>query len=286
MARTARRRGPEPDGTDASGMMPAMRPVIIAGNWKMNTTPSDAGDLAREIARRTRVDGVTRVLCPPFVCLAAVHDALAETDRDVEIGAQNVHHELAGAYTGEISAPMLEGLATWVILGHSERRRDAGETDELIGSKLARAVHARLRPILCVGEQLADRDADRAADVVDGQLRGSLAERDPSRLVAAGLVIAYEPVWAIGTGRNARGSDAAAMAGAIRHTLSGLGFDEAEAVPVLYGGSVTAANVGEFLAEPSIDGALVGGASLKADEMAGIVGRAGVTAAARLAATP
>jgi len=266
-------------------MIRAMRPVIIAANWKMNTTPADAGELAREIARRTRVDGVTRVICPPFLCLAAVRDALAEADPDVAIGAQNVHHELAGAYTGEISAPMLDGLATWVILGHSERRRDAGETDELIGAKLARAVEAGLRPILCVGEQLADREAGRAIAVAEAQLGGCLTGLDPGRLGAAQLVIAYEPVWAIGTGRNARGSDAAAMAEAIRSTLSGLGWGETSRdVPILYGGSVTAANIGEFFAEPSIDGALVGGASLKPDEMAGIVGRAGLTAAARLAA--
>ena len=263
-----------------------MRPVVIAANWKMNTTPSDAGELAATIAGRTRVQGVTRVICPPFVALAAVRDALADTDPGVGVGAQDVHHELAGAYTGDISAPMLVGLAGWVIVGHSERRRDHAETDERIGRKLARAVEAGLRPILCVGEQLADRDAGRAVAVVDAQLSGALADHDPAALDEAGLVIAYEPVWAIGTGRNALGSDAAAMAEAIRATLARLGWDRASSeVPVLYGGSVTAANIGEFLAEPSIDGALVGGASLKPDEMAGIVGRAGVTAAGRMAAT-
>jgi triosephosphate isomerase (TIM) len=265
-------------------MMRAMRPVVIAANWKMNTTPADAAELAREIAGRTRVDTVTRVICPPFVCLAAVRDALAESDPAVGVGAQDVHHELAGAYTGDISAPMLRGLADWVIVGHSERRRDHAETDERIGRKLARAVEGGLRPILCVGEQLAERDAGRAVEVIDGQLRGCLSSADPTELVDAGLVIAYEPVWAIGTGRNALGSDAAAMAETIRVVLSTLGWDEPGQVPVLYGGSVSAANIGDFLGEPSIDGALVGGASLKPDEMAGIVGRAGVTAAARLAA--
>jgi triosephosphate isomerase (TIM) len=264
-----------------------MRPVVIAANWKMNTTPSDAGELAVTIADRTRVAGVTRVICPPFVALAAVRDALASADPDVAVGAQDVHHELAGAYTGDISAPMLVGLADWVIVGHSERRRDHGETDERIGRKLARAVEAGLRPILCVGEQLADRDGGQAVAVVDTQLAGALAAHDPATLAEAGLVIAYEPVWAIGTGRNALGSDAAAMAEAIRARLARLGWDgTANDVPILYGGSVTAANIGEFLAEPSIDGALVGGASLKPDEMAGIVGRAGVTAAARLAPVP
>jgi len=259
-----------------------MRDVIVAANWKMHTTPADAGELARIIDTRTREPGVTRVICPPFVCLASVRDALADAGSDAAVGAQTVHHELAGAYTGEISAPMLEGLATWVIIGHSERRRDAGETDELIGRKLARAVMAGLRPILCVGEQLEERESGDAVDVVARQLRGALAAVDAAAATDARLVIAYEPVWAIGTGRNATGADAAAMADAIRTALGDLGWRDAAAdVPILYGGSVTSANIGEFLAEPSIDGALVGGASLKPDELAGIVARAGLTARAR-----
>jgi triosephosphate isomerase (TIM) len=261
-------------------MIAPMRPVIVAANWKMHTTPADAGELARTIASRTREPDVTRVICAPFVCLAAVNAALA--GESVAVGAQNVHHELAGAFTGEVSAPMLAGLATWVIVGHSERRRDAGETDELVGRKLGRAVEAGLRPILCVGEQLDDRDAGRAHDVVARQLAGALTGRDPHALTAGGLVIAYEPVWAIGTGRNARGADASAMADAIRASLSDVGWGDAATVPVLYGGSVTSANIGEFFVEPSIDGALVGGASLKPDEMAAIVARAAVTARARL----
>jgi triosephosphate isomerase len=264
-----------------------MRPVIIAANWKMHTTPADAGELAVTIARRTEEPEVVRVICPPFVALAAVRDALAaEGASDVAIGAQNIHHELRGAFTGEVSAPMLAGLATWVILGHSERRRDAAETDELIGHKLGRAVEADLRPILCVGEPLAVREAgDQAAlELVVGQLAGALRGHHPPELARAGLVIAYEPVWAIGTSRNARGVDAAGMTDAIRTGLIDLGWgSRADDVPVLYGGSVTSANIDEFLAEPAIDGALVGGASLKPDEMAGIVARAGVTARARLA---
>lgn len=267
-------------------MIRAMRPVIVAGNWKMHTTPSEAGELAVAIARRTDEPDVVRVLCPPFVCLTAVRDALAgeATGQAIAIGAQNVHHETTGPYTGEVSAHMLEGLATWVIVGHSERRRDAGETDLLVSQKVARAHDAGLRVILCVGEQLADREAGRAEAVVRGQVRGSLDGANPSD-IASVLTIAYEPVWAIGTGRTAQGSDAAAMADVIRDTLGNLGFaDRGDAIPVLYGGSVTSSSIDEFMTEPSIDGALVGGASLKPDEMAAIVARAGLTARARLGA--
>jgi triosephosphate isomerase len=260
-----------------------MRPVIVAANWKMHTTPADAGELARTIARRTAEPAVTRVICPPYVCLDAVRSALSEADGEVAVGAQNVHHELQGAYTGEVSAPMLAGLATWVIVGHSERRRDAQETDELIGRKLSRALEAGLRPILCVGEHHPDRHAGRAEAVVDAQLRGAFGAV-ASSVDRSSVVVAYEPVWAIGTGHNASGADAAAMADAIRRTAAALGWpDDGAGLPVLYGGSVTSANTGEFLAEPSIDGALVGGASLKPDEMAGIVARAALTAQGRLA---
>jgi triosephosphate isomerase (TIM) len=273
-------------------MIPAMRPVIVAGNWKMHTTPAEAGELAATIARRTAAPDVVRVLCPPFVCLEAVRDALAAepAGRDVAVGAQNVHHEVRGAYTGEVSAEMLAGLASWVIVGHSERRRDAGETDALINMKVRRAGAAGLHAILCVGEQLAERGAGRAEAVVRAQVRGCLegaempapGDGDGGDRQVPWLTIAYEPVWAIGTGRTARGSDAAEMAAAIRATLGELGYpDGGEATPVLYGGSVTSGAIGEFLAEPSIDGALVGGASLKPDEMAGIVARAALTAAAR-----
>ncbi len=263
-------------------MTRATREVIVAANWKMNTTPSEAGRLAIEIAQRTRGDGVTRIICPPFVSLAAVREAVAGDG--IAIGAQNVHDQLMGAFTGEVSAPMLVGLAEWVIVGHSERRRDAGETDELVGRKVDRVLEAGLRPIMCVGEQLAEREAGRAMDVVDDQIRRSLAvyTGEPNR--GRDLVVAYEPVWAIGTGRTARGSDAAAMAELIRGTLAEIGWPSAESIPVLYGGSVTAASIGEFLAEPALDGALVGGASLKPDEMAGIVGQAGVVAHERLVA--
>jgi triosephosphate isomerase len=264
-----------------------VRPVIIAANWKMNTTPADAGELARTIASRTAEPSVERVVCPPFVCLATVGEALAGSG--VAVGAQDVHHEAAGAFTGDTSASMLAGLATWVIVGHSERRRDHGETDDRIAAKLERAVEAGLRPILCIGESLEVRElgGGAAATLVIDQLWGAVGRHEAATLAGAGLVIAYEPVWAIGTGQNARGADASAMADAIRGGLRTLRWgDLADDLPVLYGGSVTAANIGEFLAEPSIDGALVGGASLKPDEMAGIVARAALTAEARLAETP
>ncbi|MGI8703595.1 MAG: triose-phosphate isomerase [Candidatus Limnocylindrales bacterium] len=256
-----------------------MRPVIVAGNWKMNTTPSSAGDLARAIADATDGTDVQRVLFPPYVCLAQVRDALR--GRGLEVGAQNLHEEAGGAYTGEISGQMLRELATWVIVGHSERRRDQAETDEIVGRKLRRACEAGLTSILCVGELLEARQAGKAEQVVEAQLRGALSGV-ADRAEGHDFAIAYEPVWAIGTGETATGADAARMAGVIRATLARLGLDRrADGGPVLYGGSVTSASIGEFLAEPALDGALVGGASLKVDEMAGIVAAAGLVAAAR-----
>jgi triosephosphate isomerase len=264
-------------------MMGVMRPVIITANWKMNTTPADAGPLARAIADATAVPGVTRVICPPYVSLGIVAEALAGSD--VAVGAQDVHAESKGAYTGEISAVMLSGLVTWCIAGHSERRRDQHETDPLIGRKIARLIDVGIRPLLCVGELLDEREAGRAISTVQGQLQAALdALVSEGHAVPSDLVVAYEPVWAIGTGRTASGPDAAEMASAIRATLAEfMPTEAAEAIPVLYGGSVTSGSIGEFLDEPAIDGALVGGASLKPDEMAAIVARAGITAAARAA---
>jgi triosephosphate isomerase len=262
-----------------------MRPVIVAANWKMNTTPADAGDLAAAIAAATADPHVVRIICPPYVALAAVQDALVGSG--VEVGAQNVHPESKGAYTGEISAVMLDGLAGWSLVGHSERRRDQKESDAVVGQKLRRCREAGLRPILCVGEQLDERESGRAAAAVREQMLGALkVAAEDGAGIPADLVVAYEPVWAIGTGMSARGADAAEMAEVIRATIADLGGEEiATNTPVLYGGSVTSTSIDEFLAEASIDGALVGGASLKVEEMSGIVARAGLTAAARREAT-
>jgi triosephosphate isomerase len=226
------------------------------------------------------------VICPPIVCLTAVRDAVA--GEDVAVGAQDVHHHRVGAFTGDIAASMLDGLATWVIVGHSERRRWHHETSDIVAEKITRAIEAGLRPILCVGEDLEVREAGAhvAEALVVDQVLDSLRPNIGTGLAESGLVIAYEPVWAIGTGRHATGADAAGMAIAIRSALddtfggsvAGL---RGETTPILYGGSVTAANIDQFLAEPEIDGALVGGASLKPDETAGIVARAGITAQAR-----
>jgi len=258
-----------------------MRPVIITANWKMNTTPADAGPLAADIAKATDVAKLTRIICPPFTNINAVSAAVEGTG--VLVGAQNVHAEAKGAYTGEINADMLKGLVPWCIIGHSERRRDQFESDELVGQKIVRLVEAGISPMMCCGEQLEDREAGRALETVQAQVKASL-----ETVLAAGnglpsdLVIAYEPVWAIGTGKTATGADAAEMANAIRATVADLGGAEyAESVPVLYGGSVTADSFAEFISEPSIDGALIGGAGLKPDQMAGIAATAAEAAAAR-----
>ncbi len=262
-------------------MMGSMRPVIITANWKMNTSPADAGPLAVDIAKATDVAGVTRIICPPYVALAPVRDALA--GMNVAVGAQNVHAEAKGAYTGEIAASMLVGLASWCIVGHSERRRDQFESDVLIGQKIVRLVEAGISPMLCCGEQLEEREAGTAVATVQAQVKAALdVVMAQGAGLPADLVIAYEPVWAIGTGKTARGADAAEMADAIRATVADIaGAAFAENTPVLYGGSVTADSFEEFISERAIDGALIGGASLKPDQMSGIAATAAEAAAAR-----
>jgi triosephosphate isomerase len=249
-----------------------MRTPIIAGNWKMNTTVDEALDLVDkmidDLEDLEEVEEVEVVLCPPFVSLATLADELGGSL--VALGAQNMHYLDKGAYTGEISPVMLADLCDYVILGHSERRQYFGETDELVNKKVGAALHHGLIPIVCVGETLAQHDAGQAEAVVTAQVKGCLAGLSAADV--AGLVIAYEPVWAIGTGRAATGADAKAVVATIRRTIADLyDYATAQAVRVQYGGSVTAANIAEFIRQPEIDGALVGGASLKTEEFVGIV---------------
>ena len=234
---------------------------IVAGNWKMNTTIPEAIVLAAQMRDALdAVSGVEKVVCPPFVSLLAVQGLLDGTS--VKLGAQNMHHAEKGAFTGEVSPGMLAGLCQYVILGHSERRQLFGETDEAVNMKVKAALEAGLRPILCVGERLEEREAGRAEDVVTQQLRGGLDGVDSISSVA----VAYEPVWAIGTGVAATAEIAETVMTAIRGALADLyGEGWAREVPLLYGGSVTPDNVAEYASQPNVNGALVGGASLNAE---------------------
>jgi len=246
-----------------------MRTPLIAGNWKMHKTVREAHDLAAGLKTRLAgVEGVDVVVCPPFTALADVGRALAGSP--VELGAQDLHWERQGAFTGEISAPMLWDLGcTYVIVGHSERRRLLGEDDEAVRRKVAAALVNELIPILCVGESLDEREAGRTERIVQTQAR--IATLDVTPEAAPQLVIAYEPVWAIGTGQPATGEEANRVAGLIQGWLRGWFGDAAGSMRILYGGSVTPATIGEFARQPEIDGALVGGASLDVEAFAGIV---------------
>ena len=246
-----------------------MATPFVAGNWKMNTTVAEAAALASELREAiVAVDGVTRVVCPPFVSLTVVAEALAGSS--IGVGAQNMHPEPKGAFTGEVSGTMLLGLCTHVILGHSERRHLLGEQDDFINAKVRAALSIGLTPILCVGETLDERDAGQAEAVVERQMMGGL--RGLSAEEVGRVVAAYEPVWAIGTGRAATPESAQEMTSAVRSHLARLSdTSTASQVPVLYGGSASPANAAELAAQPDVDGALVGGASLKAGDFAAIV---------------
>jgi triosephosphate isomerase len=246
-----------------------MRIPVIAGNWKMNpVTSAEAVALAADVERvAATLPSVTTVICPPTIWLADVHRALA--NGVVAIGAQTMHAEERGAFTGETSPLMLAGMATFVILGHSERRQYDGETDEGVGRKVVSAVAHALRPIAAVGERADERRVGATASVVDRQVRAAIAGLD--RLRGTGLVIAYEPVWAIGTGDAATADDAQGVAAQIRAILREVDPDAADEIPIQYGGSVTPENAAELFAQPDIDGALVGGASLKADAFGAIL---------------
>ncbi len=246
-----------------------MRRPIVAGNWKMFKTATEARLLLAELLPGlTTIQGVEIVLCPPFTSILPVAALLEGTS--IEVGAQNMHWEASGAYTGEVAPPMLAEFCKYVIIGHSERRAYFGETDHTVNQKVKAAFEYDLVPIMCVGETLAENEAGRTPEVVSGQVKAGLVGVDAKSI--ASLVIAYEPVWAIGTGRAATASSAnAVIADFIRGTLGQLyGDDLAQIVRILYGGSVKANNAEEFFNQKDIDGALVGGASLKASEFIAI----------------
>lgn len=240
---------------------------MVAGNWKMNTTLAEAVQLAAQVrdgaAEKNSLAGVDIVLCPPHISLQGVAEAVKGSA--VKVGAQNMHFETSGAFTGEVSPTMLQGVCSYVILGHSERRQLFGETDDMVNRKVKAAFEHGIKPILCVGETLEQRESGRAREIITQQVRAGLAGVDDLHDIS-GLVVAYEPVWAIGTGQAATPEVAAEiMGGALRDSLSSLFGPAAAGIPLLYGGSVNAGNVESFAAQGSIHGSLVGGASLQAE---------------------
>ncbi len=244
-----------------------MRIPMIAGNWKMNTTVSEAIELVNEMRQGLdQIDNVDKVICPPFISLAAIKELIEGSS--IKLGAQNIYFEEKGAYTGEISPLMLADLCEFVIIGHSERRQYFNETGEIIDKKVKAALKVGLKPILCIGERLEENETGRTEEVLTEQLNSS----SDRIYYFSGLVLAYEPIWAIGTGRAATGEQANETIGFIRQHISQQhGKGVAHDVRILYGGSVTADNIAEFINQPEIDGALVGGASLKAGEFLSIV---------------
>ena len=249
-----------------------MRKPIIAGNWKMHKTLEDAVQLVKEMRERLdAIQGVDVVLAPPFVCLSSVAELLRSTS--LGLGAQNMHWEDQGAFTGEVSPLMIKNMCQYVIIGHSERRQYFGETDDTVGRRVKAALEHGLTPIMCVGENLTQNEAGETEGFVSSQIRNGLAGIDPEQV--QGMVIAYEPIWAIGTGKAATGAVANWTIGmVIRGAIAEMyGEDTAQAVRVQYGGSVKPGNIAEFMIQPEIDGALVGGASLKADDFVEIVRR-------------
>ena len=242
--------------------------MLIAGNWKMNTDAAAAAQLAQDVCATVRTDaGVAVAVCPPFVHLTGVGSVLQGTP--VRLGAQNMHAAGSGAYTGEVSAPMLVSVGChYVILGHSERRQFFGEADDSVNAKVRQALSHGLTPIVCVGETLHERKADRAYAVVEKQVSVALRGVDAS----APLVVAYEPVWAIGTGETATPAQAQSMHAYIRALLAKqFGKAAAADITILYGGSMKPANAADLVGQPDVDGGLIGGASLNARSFAAIV---------------
>lgn len=246
-----------------------MRTPIVAGNWKMFKTIAEAKQFAEAVKQRDAVAGVEQVVCAPFTALAALAEALKGTD--VALGAQNMHFEEQGAFTGEISPLMLKEIGVrYVIIGHSERRQYFNETDESVNKKTLAALKHGLRPIVCVGESLEEREAGKTAEVVRKQTEAALTDVTPDQL--ADVVIAYEPIWAIGTGKSSTAADANETIAIIRSVIAErFGQQEADKVRIQYGGSVKPENIGGYMAEKDIDGALVGGASLTADSFFALV---------------
>ncbi len=242
---------------------------MFAANWKMNHAPADAEAFMRTfLAHYPKAQDRTVIFFPSALAVHTVHVSLKDR-ADIKLGVQNIHWEDHGAYTGENSAAIARGSgARYVLVGHSERRHVFGETDDQAGKKLAAALRAGLTPLLCVGETLAERDAGKTLDVVLRQLRTGLAGAETAQV--ATCMVAYEPVWAIGTGKTASPADATAVHSAIRTELRTLAGDRSEAVPILYGGSVNRGNAASLLAEAEIDGLLVGGASLDAEAWSAI----------------
>ncbi|MGC8885803.1 MAG: triose-phosphate isomerase [Verrucomicrobiia bacterium] len=246
------------------------RRLIIAGNWKMNKTVAEALDLVNGLKRElASVKEVDIVVCPPFTALCEVSKAILDTN--IKLGAQNMNENNVGAYTGEIAAVMLKEFSVrYVILGHSERRQYQKETDDLISKKAHAAHNAALKPIVCVGETLAEREAGLTEKVLERQVRGSLAGLTPEQMEET--IIAYEPVWAIGTGRNATPEQAQQAHSFIRSVLSQIyGEGIARKVRIQYGGSVKPSNARELMMQPDVDGALVGGASLEVRSFSEII---------------
>ena len=247
-----------------------MRVPIIAGNWKMHKTVSESVEFVQALAPKLEpFTGVERVVGPTFVALAGVVEALKDTD--IKVSAQNVHWETQGAFTSQVSPTMLQGLADYVIVGHSECREYLKETDEMINKKAKAALAHGLKPIIAVGESLEQNEAGETESFVGGQVRAALQDITAEQM--ANIVIAYEPIWAIGTGKSASGEIANnIIGGTIRAAVQDLyGDSVAQALRIQYGGSVKPGNMAEYMSQPDIDGALVGGASLKVDDFAELV---------------
>lgn len=245
----------------------------MAGNWKMHHTHLEAIQVVQKLSYRLEASDYEKVevaVCPAFTALRSVQTTIDSDKIPIALGAQNCHWESNGAYTGEVSPVMLAKLnVKYVIVGHSERRELFGETDEIVAKKVRAVLGAGMRPILCVGETLAEREAGSTDEKVSGQVRAALGGLKHDD--AAQVVVAYEPIWAIGTGQNATPDDANQTITTIRATLREVVGDTAEAIRVLYGGSVKPGNIADLMAMPEIDGALVGGASLDPDDFARII---------------